>query len=85
MQGGESSPTLVGPEFMRHWAGHSIGELFEKIRMMPPKEPDKLTTDQYADVMAAILGSNDFPAGSQDLVMGQKDISSITIDYGRER
>lgn len=83
--GGESSPTLVGPEFMRHWAGQTVGALLEKVRMMPPKEPDKLTTEQYADILAVILNTNDFPAGSQELAGDSDDVNGITIDYARGR
>ena len=64
LQGGPGVPGVVGPGFMFHWNGKTVRELFEFIRMsMPPGQAGSLGDEAYADVVAAILQANQFPAG----------------------
>jgi cytochrome c len=64
LQGGPGVPGVVGPAFMFHWNGKTVRELFEFIRSsMPPGQAGSLGDETYADVTAAILQANQFPAG----------------------
>lgn len=64
MLGGPGSPALIGPEFQFLWGDKSVGALFEIMRAkMPPGQAGTLSDDEYADLLAAILQKNGFPAG----------------------
>jgi S-disulfanyl-L-cysteine oxidoreductase SoxD len=60
---------LIGPAFRAKWNGKALEERFEKMRdTMPPGNANSLGDKTYMDILAFILQSNDFPAGSQELV-----------------
>jgi hypothetical protein len=62
------APALRGAEFMSNWNGLTVGDLFERIRVsMPPSEPNSVTPKEKAAILAHILKSNAFPAGSTEL------------------
>jgi mono/diheme cytochrome c family protein len=67
LRGGESAPALTGANFREHWVGHTIADLLQKINLMPPKDPGRLTPEESASIIAVILASNGFPAGAADL------------------
>src|SRR5262245_20287919 len=65
---GEMAPALSGGEFMAGWDGLTIGDLFERIRIsMPQNAPGSLSSQQNADILAFVLASNKFPAGTDEL------------------
>lgn len=67
LQGGEEAPPL-GAAFISGWKGSTVGDLVAKIRRsMPDDAPASLTDQQYTDVVAFILGSNQYPAGKTEL------------------
>jgi len=71
LSGGEEAPPLSGGTFMSNWSGLTLGQLFERIRVsMPQGSPGSLSRQQNADILAYILGFNQFPAGKTEL---QKD------------
>ena len=58
-------PALTGDPFVKNWTGKSVGDLFEKIATtMPALDPGSLKPDQVADVVAHILSSSKYPAGT---------------------
>jgi mono/diheme cytochrome c family protein len=60
---------LVGPALRAKWNGKTLQERFERIRdTMPLGNANTLGDKTYMDILAFILQSNDFPAGSQELV-----------------
>jgi mono/diheme cytochrome c family protein len=68
LAGGEAAPGLVGSDFIQEWAGLTVGDLFERIRVaMPQDSPGRLSRQQYADIVARILNANEFPAGESEL------------------
>jgi S-disulfanyl-L-cysteine oxidoreductase SoxD len=68
LTGGEMAPALTGGEFMAGWDGLTVGDLFERIRIsMPQNAPGSLSAQQNADVLAFVLASNKFPAGTTEL------------------
>ncbi len=81
LQGGPGVPGIAGPAFMFHWNGKTIRELFEFIRTtMPPGQAGSLGDETYADVIAAILQANQFPAGqSVELPASAEALQGITI------
>jgi mono/diheme cytochrome c family protein len=66
--GGRLGPPLTGDDFVSVWSKEPLSELASKIRnTMPQTEPASLTWQQTADVVAYILQSGKFPAGSAEL------------------
>jgi cytochrome c len=63
--GVESAPPLTGPTFYANWEGESLNALFERIRMsMPLDNPGSLSRAQNSDVLAHMLKTGGYPAGS---------------------
>jgi mono/diheme cytochrome c family protein len=68
LRGNGTAPSLVEGDFAFQWADASVGELFEQIRkLMPSDRPNSLPPQRYADIVAYILQSNQFPPGPADL------------------
>jgi S-disulfanyl-L-cysteine oxidoreductase SoxD len=64
--GQESAPALVGDAFNSNWEGTMLSDLFDRIRTtMPQNQPGALSRAQTADVVAFILQSGKFPAGTK--------------------
>ena len=60
---------LTGSAIRAQWNGKTLEERFERIRdTMPLGNANTLGDKTYMDILAFILQSNDFPAGSQELV-----------------
>jgi len=84
LAGGEASPTLTGAEFLKNWNGKTVGALYERTRKtMPSDDPGNLSTRQYADLIAYILGANEFPAGDQELGRDVAALNEISIEEKR--
>jgi mono/diheme cytochrome c family protein len=82
LRGGESTRALTGPDFEESWDGKTVADLFIKIRQtMPPRpdQPGKLSPQQEADVIAHILGANDFPSGGVELPQDLEPLKRIRI------
>jgi hypothetical protein len=68
LNGTGESPALMGGEFLDHFDGSTVGDLFDRIfRTMPKNLPGSLKLDGYAAVLAYILQANGFPAGQSPL------------------
>ena len=77
---GLEAPPLVGEVFLSSWAGSRVGTLFERIRLtMPLQNPNGLSPQAYADVVAHIFQVNKFPAGTSELVPDLAVLQHITI------
>jgi cytochrome c len=77
MQGGPGSPALIGPEFRFLWADKPVGALYEIMRAkMPPGQAGALSDQEYADILAAILQRNGFPAGADTELPSDSAITS---------
>jgi quinohemoprotein ethanol dehydrogenase len=78
-QGGQT-PALTGAAFVPAWNGHSADDLYELIRTSMPKgNPNSLAPDAYADILAYIFQSNNFPAGTGELESTPNALKSVTI------
>ncbi len=82
LTGGDNAPSLTGYEFVAAWKGTTAGDLFEKVRTMPPTSPGKLNPQQSADVLAYIISKNNFPAGQTELVGDLAALKSIQFEGG---
>jgi len=81
LTGGEEAPTLVGSEFLSAWTGLTVGDLFDRIRKtMPQDNPNRLSRQQAADIVAYVLSLNRFPAGKTELPVAAEQLREIKID-----
>src|SRR5256885_12799912 len=68
LDGTGEAPALAGPEFLSHYDGRTVGNLFDRTRnTMPNNAPGTLSRNDYADILAFILKFNGFPAGDKEL------------------
>lgn len=80
MRGGPGAPNLSGPEFQFSWNKKTVAGLFDYAKaFMPPGQAGSLSDAQYADLIAALLKVNGFPAGAGDLPSTKADLDAITI------
>jgi len=65
---GGDAPSLVGSEFAADWDGLTVAQLFDRTRTsMPQDNPQSLSREEAATLLAFIFKKNGFPAGSGDL------------------
>ena len=77
---GAGGPALVGKDFLGVWGGMSVDDLVEKIATsMPSGAPGSLSRIQSADLVAFLLKSNSFPAGSEELDSDAATLKAISI------
>jgi mono/diheme cytochrome c family protein len=82
--GGEGGPPLAGKEFLEKWNGKTAGNLFGLMRKtMPSDDPGNLSTRQYSDLVAYMLGVNGFPAGQKELDREMASLDDIRIEIKR--
>lgn len=66
--------------FIASWTGRSIGDLRELIQTtMPMDSPGRLSSAQYADIVAYILKLNEIPAGDRELPIENEELASIAV------
>ena len=59
---------FTGGAFAERWNGQTIGSVFEWVSVnMPENDPGGLKPQQYADILAFVLGINGYPVGTDDL------------------
>jgi len=69
---------LVGDPFWKSFAQKTVGDLLEFVSTyMPNGNPGSLTEPTYNDIVAVILKSNGFPAGTTEL--GRNTIAGVQI------
>jgi hypothetical protein len=77
---GSGAPPLAGKDFISTWNGMSVDDLVEKIATsMPSGAPGSLSRGQATDLVAFILKSNNFPAGSAELDFDDATLKTMTI------
>lgn len=65
---GGDAPSLIGSEFSGNWDDLTLGDLADRLRIsMPQDNPQSLSRDQTAELVATILKGNRMPAGQADL------------------
>jgi len=74
----EGRSPLVGDPFWKSFAQKTVGELLEFVSTyMPNGRPGSLDKSTYADIVALMLKSNGFPAGTTEL--GPNTIAGVQI------
>jgi mono/diheme cytochrome c family protein len=64
----EGRSPVVGDPFWKSFAQTTVGDLFKFVsKYMPNGSPGSLTEAAYSDIVAVMLKSNGFPAGSSEL------------------
>ena len=84
LRGRSTAPSLVEESFLFLWSDMSVGDLFERTRMlMPSDRPNSLARETYADIIAFIAQKNGFPAGSAELGTDVGALKQILITEKR--
>jgi mono/diheme cytochrome c family protein len=66
--GGGMAPALAGLAFTANYDGLTLGDLFDRnVKTMPPGKEGQMSGEQTADITAAMLKFNEFPAGQEEL------------------
>jgi mono/diheme cytochrome c family protein len=81
LHGGESAPALKGADFRRRWDEKTLDDLMQKVMVMPPNDPSKLTPPEGASVIAVMLASNGSRTGSEELSSGADELKQIAISW----
>ena len=80
MLGGDDAKPLAGDEFLVRWDRKTVWVMFDITRRtMPDDGPAVLSRAQTADVVAYVLSSNGFPAGTGDLTADDVALKEISI------
>jgi mono/diheme cytochrome c family protein len=80
LNGTGEAPGLSGGEFVSHYDQLTIADLFDRVRTtMPQNDPGSMSRDEYADVVAFLLKSNGFPAGTAPLDRRSEVMATIGI------
>jgi len=80
LNGTGEAPPLIGGEFVSHWDTMTVGDLYDRVRTtMPQNDPQSMTREEYADVLAFLLKNNGFPAGAQPLDKRSEVLATIGI------
>lgn len=81
MEGLDVAPPLTGPRFLGNYLNQPAAALSSRIRTsMPLDMPGSLGLQASADLTAAILAANGYPAGSAELPSSNSAQQAITID-----
>lgn len=80
LNGTGEAPPLVGGEFISHWDTMTVGDLYDRVRTtMPQNDPQSLSREDYADVLAFLLKTNGFPAGAAPMDKRSEVLATIGI------
>jgi hypothetical protein len=75
------APELAGPAFAEKWAGRTVGDLFDLMRLtMPDDAPGSLAREEYADLLAYILAANKYPSGKTEIGIDAGPLKQIRIE-----
>ena len=78
--GGDTAPSLTGPEFNAGWNDQTADDLKERIRVtMPADAPQSLNHQEATDILAFIFSKDGFPAGQTELPKDSPPLKEIKI------
>jgi hypothetical protein len=82
--GVDQSPPLIGSGFLGNWNGLPLSDLQERIRTTMPPDSIGLYDRQFVtDVMAYLLKTNGFPAGTAELSAETDRLKSIVVQAAK--
>jgi len=65
---GADAPALAGPDFNTNWDGLTVDQLFDRTRnTMPQDNPQSMSRDETAQLLAYMFSKGMFPAGETEL------------------
>ena len=77
--GGGQAPPLVGDAFVANWRSEPLFTLVDKIQhTMPADAPGDLTAAQSSDIVAHLLKTGGFRAGSTELASSEESLKKIS-------
>jgi mono/diheme cytochrome c family protein len=78
---GGTAPALAGAAFQGKWKERTLGDFFDYIKTrMPPGRSNLLTAQQTSDVIAYILQTNQYKAGTVLLPPDYRALQTIAFD-----
>jgi len=81
LRGSEAGSALIGDAFWTRWAGRPLADLYNVTKnTMPVSNPNGLTPQQYAEIIAFVLRQNGLPAGVQPLPMDRESLANILLE-----
>jgi len=81
LEGGEMAPPLAGGAFNGELERPVARDLSERIRIsMPQNSPGSLSRQQYADILAVMLGAGEFPQGKTELPREVEALKQIAFE-----
>jgi mono/diheme cytochrome c family protein len=85
LSGSDQAVSLNGEPFILQWENRTVNDLLTSIRTtMPQGTPGQLNSQAYADVVAFLLRSNGFPAGSSELPRDPDLLKAVRIVRRKE-
>ena len=79
--GSRVPPALRGDMFIANWVGLTLGDLLERIRIsMPQDRPGSLSRTMNADILAFLLATNGYRAGTHELPFERMGLDRISIE-----
>jgi len=86
LEGIGTAPPLADSEFKGSWDGQTADDLFERmITSMPADQPGRLGRQENADLLAFLLTSNGFPAGSKELPADAESLQKILFKAAKPK
>ena len=80
LMGDAFATPLIDDAFTLRWEGGTVGDLMIVTQVtMPADQPNTLSNEQVADVIAFLLKMNEYPAGDQELPADQEALEAIAI------
>jgi hypothetical protein len=65
---------------MLHWEGETVEQLYRKVEAtMPPKAAQTMSEQERLDIIAFVLKLNGFPAGSAELTLTPRSLTSLML------
>jgi hypothetical protein len=75
------APLLNDYGFQVAWKDRSVGQFFSRIReTMPQNEPNTLSPEEVAEIIAFILSANQMPTGAEALPTDVELLRQIKLD-----
>ena len=76
---------FTSAQFLDRWTDQTVGGLLQLIQdTMPPDNPGALDGEQYADVLAYLLGLNGYPAGEEELPTDPLAVMDVRMEAAPE-
>jgi quinoprotein glucose dehydrogenase len=77
--GGDAfAPPLVGEPFTTRWQDGTLSDVLVLVKTtMPQDMPATLSADTYADIVAFLLKSNNYPAGQREISQNPDQVKDV--------